>query len=82
MEANIPRVPFRAGRRSEEMEELAATMRMASLEPVMALASSHMLKSIGALDLRSVYTDADEEHWDIADIIGILHGRLVKGQRD
>ncbi len=78
MESNLPRVPFRAGRRSEEMEELSETMRAAGLDPVMAPAGKRMLKIIGDLDLRAAYSDADEAGWDFADVIEILHSRLVK----
>jgi hypothetical protein len=82
MEANIPRLPFRAGRRSEEMEELAATMRAAGLEPIMAPASGRMLKIIGALDLRSAYSDSDEAGWGIEEVMVILHSRLVKENKE
>jgi hypothetical protein len=81
MESTIPRVPFRAGRRSEEMEELGETMQAVGLEPIMAPASKRMLKLIGDLDLRSAYSDADEAKWDFADVIGIVHSRLVKQNR-
>ena len=82
MESNLPRVPFRAGRRSDEMEELSETMRVAGLDPVMAPASKQMLKSIGDLDLRSVYSDADEAKWDIVDVVEILHSRLVREKKE
>lgn len=78
MESNFPRLPFRAGRRSEEMEELSETIRAAGLEPFMAPASKRMLRSIGDLNLRSAYSDADEATWNIANVMEILHFRLVK----
>ncbi len=76
MEANLPRLPFRAGRRSDEMEELSRTLAEAGLTPVMAPASQRMLASIGELNLRSDYSDSDEEKWDVKSVAALLCSRL------
>jgi hypothetical protein len=48
----------------------------------MAPVSSRMLKIIGALDLRSAYSDADEAGWGIEEVMVILHSRLVKENKE
>jgi 3-hydroxyisobutyrate dehydrogenase-like beta-hydroxyacid dehydrogenase len=77
-EANLPRLPFRAGRRSDEMEELSRTIEEAGLTPLMALASQQFLASIGELNLRAEYSDADEEKWDVQTVLKLLHERLYR----
>ncbi len=78
MESNLPRVPFRAARRSEEMEELSATIRAAGLEPVMAPAAGRMLKTLGDLNLRASYSEEDEAQWNLPEVMKIVHSRLGK----
>lgn len=76
VEETFPGIPFRAARRSEEMAELCNTIEGAGMTPVMAAASQRMLASVGALKLRSEYTDADEANWDAKAVVSLLYQRL------
>ncbi len=76
-ESNIPGLPFRAARRSEEMEELARTIADTGLHPVMAPASGRLLASLGDLHFRSQYSDEDEKKWDLKHVIALLYGQLA-----
>ena len=78
VDESFPGIPFRAARRSEEMEELCNTIEEAGMTPIMASASQRMLASVGALNLRAEFTDADEEKWDAKDVIALLCQRLTK----
>ena len=64
--------PFRAGRRGDEMAELARFVEKEGYTPHMARASWKVLKMVDDLDLRSQYSDADEARWSPKDVIGIL----------
>lgn len=78
MEGTLPGIPFRAARRSDEMEELTNTLEEEGMTPIMAPASQRMLASVGALNLRKEYTDADEAAWDIKKVVALLQRRLTK----
>ena len=77
-ESNLPGLPFRAARRSDEMEELSDTITVAGLTPVMAPASRRLLASLGALNLRAEYSEAEAEKWDVESVISLLYPRLSK----
>ncbi len=76
MEENLPSLPFRAKRRSEEMEALCQTIEEAGLTPIMAPASRRVLASVGELNLRMEYSEADEEKWDVESVVKLLYARL------
>jgi putative dehydrogenase len=77
-ESNLPGLPFRAARRSDEMEELSLTIAAQGLTPVMAPASRRLLASLGELNLRAEYTEADAEKWDVESVISLLYTLLSK----
>jgi putative dehydrogenase len=77
-ESNLPGLPFRAARRSDEMEELSLTIAAEGLTPVMAPASRRLLASLGELNLRAEYSEADAEKWDVKSVISLLYPRLSK----
>lgn len=78
METTLSSLPFRAGRKSEEMEELISTIEEAGMTPVMAPACRRLLVSLGELNLRAEYSDADEEKWDMQTVLALLHKRLSR----
>jgi len=77
MEGTLPGIPFRAARRSDEMGELTQTLEEEGISPIMAPASQRMLASVGALNLRKEYTDADEATWDMKKVVALLQPRLA-----
>lgn len=77
-ENNLPGLPFRAARRSDEMEELSLTIAAEGLTPVMSPASRRLLASLGKLNLRAEYSEADAEKWDVKSVIALLYPRLSK----
>lgn len=79
IESVVPGLPFRAARRSDEMVELAQLIEKEGFTPNMAPGSRNVLKSIGDLNLRSQYSDADEACWSLKDVIDILSRGFKKG---
>lgn len=77
----LPGLPPRAARRSQEMDELAATIERSGLNSVMATASGTMLKRIGNLNLRSTYTEQNERQRSLQETIEILYQKMVKPAR-
>ena len=69
----LPDLPLRAARRSQEMEELSATIESVGLRPVMAQASGEVLKRIGELAQRSGWQEPDEGQPDLRDTIEKLY---------
>lgn len=78
MAQTLPGLPLRAARRSQEMEELSATIEYSGLTPIMAPASGSVLECIGNLNLRSKYSEQDETQWSLRDAIEILYSGLKK----
>lgn len=76
MAQTLPGLPLRAARRSQEMEELSATIKHVGLDPVMAPASGAMLKRIGELKLGSKYSEQDESQWSLQDAVEVLYQGL------
>lgn len=75
-ESNLPGLPFRAARRSDEMEELSRTIAAEGLTPVMAPASRRLLASLGELNLRAEYSEGEAEKWDVQSVIALLYPLL------
>jgi 3-hydroxyisobutyrate dehydrogenase-like beta-hydroxyacid dehydrogenase len=73
----LPSFPFRAARRAQEMEELKLTIEKAGIKPFIAPGSEGLLRSIGNLNLRTEYSDADEKEWKLKDVINILYPRIA-----
>jgi 3-hydroxyisobutyrate dehydrogenase-like beta-hydroxyacid dehydrogenase len=80
-ESNLPGLPFRAARRSDEMEELSRTIAAEGLTPVMAPASRRLLASLGELNLRAEYSEAEAAIWDVESIIALLYLRLSESNK-
>jgi putative dehydrogenase len=80
-ESNLPGLPFRAARRSDEMGELSDTIAAAGLTPVMAPASRRLLASLGELHLQTEYSEAEAEEWDIMTVIALLYPRLSESNK-
>jgi len=74
---NLPRLPFRASRRSEEMEELAYTLTREGLNPIMAPAAQKLLAALGELNLKDKYGESAEESWDLPAVLDILLQKLT-----
>jgi len=75
-ESNLPGLPFRAARRSDEMEELSLTIAAEGLTPFMAPASQGLLASLGKLNWRAEYSEAEAENWDVKSVIALLYPLL------
>ncbi|MFC1970997.1 NAD(P)-binding domain-containing protein [Chloroflexota bacterium] len=78
IESILPGLPFRAGRRSEEMAELVPVIKNEGFIPCMASGSQEVLKMIGDLNFRSQYSDDDEAGWSLKDAVGIMSRGLKK----
>jgi len=74
----LPDLPWRATRRSQEMEELSATIKSLGLHPVMAPASGKALKRLGELTRRSGWLEPDEGQLNLKDTIEKLYQGLQK----
>lgn len=72
VEGLLPRVPRRAGRRSQEMTELAEMMRAVGVEGRMALAAGEVLAAVAAQEIGRTYGQEDESGWSAADVARIL----------
>ncbi|MDP2268810.1 MAG: DUF1932 domain-containing protein, partial [Deltaproteobacteria bacterium] len=77
-ESNLPGLPFRAARRSDEMAELTNTIAAEGLTPFMAPASRRLLASLGELNLQAEYSEAEAEKWEVQSVISLLYPRLSK----
>jgi len=75
-ENNLPGLAFRAARRSDEMEELSLTIAAEGLTPFMAPASQGLLASLGKLNWRAEYSEAEAEKWDVKSVIALLYPLL------
>ncbi len=78
MQRRILDLPMHAGRRSEEMEELAGACREMGLPMGMALAGRDSLKAIGDLRLRDRYDEATMEAWDFGSVLEVLAQGLTR----
>lgn len=72
----LPDLPWRAARRSQEMEELSATIKFSGLSPVMAQASGKVLKRVGELIQRSRWEEPHEGQLNFRDTIEKLYHGL------
>lgn len=72
----LPDLPWRAARRSQEMEELSATIKFSGLSPVMARASGKVLKRIGELTQRSRWEELREGQLNFRDTIEKMYQGL------
>ena len=76
MSRMLPDLPWRATRRSQEMEELSATIKSLGLHPVMAPASGKALKRLGELTRSSGWQEPDEGQLNLKDTIEKLYKGL------
>lgn len=69
MQHRVLDLPMHAGRRSEEMDELAQACRELGLPSNLALGARDSLKAIGDLNLRSKYSEDVLDSWDFRRVL-------------
>ena len=79
----IPRTVIHAGRRADEMAQVALTLQEIGMEPTMASATEHCLRWCAGLGLKDVYKDGPADNFrEVVDKINELDGPLTGRRND
>jgi len=72
LEQLVPTYPFHAGRRADEMVELAEMLEYYGYSSVMARATQNILAAVGRLKLTERYPEHGEQSWTMRDVLEAL----------